>query len=239
MDPSIVPIVAKEAKEVSKPLSGAIAGTLAEFWHTIVGDKVVAWRLKNAAKVSEKLEEEISARGLALRTDALPESYAYRWFEKASEEDEPELQALFAKLLANAANGNEAALQRQNIDLVSRMSPDAAQLLIQIVKRYHEARERFKDGDFNLKDITTEVAFANYEIESHFELATTILISLGILRISVELFDLTSIYYTSRKSSLSRKSSIHDTAGLSESFALTVLGANLIEALFPPTADQS
>lgn len=31
MDRSIVPIVAKEAKEVSKPLSGAIAGTLAEF----------------------------------------------------------------------------------------------------------------------------------------------------------------------------------------------------------------
>jgi len=237
MEGSIVPIVAKKADELSKPFSGAVAGTLAEFWNGIVGDKVVAWRLKNAAKVSEKLEKEVAERGLTLKTAALPESYAYRWFEKSSEEDEPELQALFAKLLANAASANEEALKRQNIDLVSRMSPDAAQLLVQVAEKYHAARERFKPDEFSLKDISTEVSFATDDVESHFEAATALFISLGVFRVSTELYDRSSIYATFQKSSLSRKPSIHDSAGLSETITLTVLGASLIEALYPPFAD--
>lgn len=132
MTSEILPIVAQNVEAVSKPLRTAIGGTLAEFWHGIVGDRTTAWRIKNAAKIGEKLEREVAERGLTLNAEALPESYAFRWFDKASEEDEPELQDLFAKLLANAASGNEAALQRQNIDLISRMTPASAKLFAAI-----------------------------------------------------------------------------------------------------------
>ncbi|MBB3941766.1 hypothetical protein GGR39_003447 [Novosphingobium fluoreni] len=234
MEGSIVPIVAKKADELSKPLGSAVAGTLADAWHAILGDKVVAWRLKNAAKVSEKLEKEVAERGLTLKTAALPESYAYRWFEKASEEDEPELQALFAKLLANAASGNEAALQRQNIDLVSRLTPDAASLLSQVASKYRDARERLAHHKYPTRDISAEIYFADGDIEEQHEVATAILLSLGILRSSIELVDRSTMFSMSWKSSVSQpRSSIKDTAKLEEYIVLTVLGANLIEALYP------
>jgi hypothetical protein len=231
VDPSIVPIVAKEAKEVSKPLSGAIAGTLAEFWHGIVGDRVTAWRLRNAAKVSEKLEDEIAARGLKLRADKLPESFAFRWFEKASEEDEPELQALFAKLLANAMDGNDAALQRQNIDLVARMTPDAASMLSQLADKYRAKRQQLQD--FALLHENAIVEFRNATVEDQFRSAAALLVSLGVLRFRYKLAD-KHRPRVGRSMTDSSPRRVSEEIGVEENLVLTPLGADLIQALFGP-----
>ncbi len=233
MEGSIVPIVAKKADELSKPFSGAVAGTLAEFWNGIVGDRVVAWRLKNAAKVSEKLEKEVAERGLTLKTAALPESYAYRWFEKASEEDEPELQALFAKLLANAACGNEAALQRQNIDLVSRLTPDAAAMTKRLAIMYGAALERTRGYDDMHKHAYSSVGFDPYEVEDQLE-AASLLVSLGVLQLDFALDDrLSRLLSAVGRFSDDGSIRINDHLKVKSRYVLTRLGVSLIEALQP------
>lgn len=158
MDGPILPIVLDQAKDVSKSLNTAVGGTLSDIWHGIVGDRVAHWRIKNAAAQNALLTEELKKRGVSLRADSLPESYAYRWFEKASEEDEPELQALFARLLANAAEGNQAALGRQNIDLIARMTPEAARLLQAIDRVIQLASEDDLDGIFSVGFDAGEIA---------------------------------------------------------------------------------
>jgi len=125
----LFPIIAKDASETGKPLRDAVGTSLADVWQGLWGDKLAAWRLKNAAKVNDKLGKELAERGLTLNLDKIPERFAYSWFDKASQEDEPEIQALFAKLLANAAEGNEEALNRRNIELLSRLAPQDAKLL--------------------------------------------------------------------------------------------------------------
>lgn len=132
----LFPIVAKDASETGKPLREAVGTSLADVWQGLWGDKLAAWRLKNAAKLNDALGKELAERGLALNLDKIPERFAYSWFDKASQEDEPEIQALFAKLLANAAEGNDDALMRRNIEAVSRLTPNDAKLLDVIAKGF-------------------------------------------------------------------------------------------------------
>lgn len=125
----LLPIVVKPASETAKPLREAVGGTLAEVWQGILGDRVTAWRIKNAADLSKRLTEKVKASGQIINLDKIPERYAYSWFQKATEEDEPEIQELFATLLANAAAGNHDALDRRNIDILSKLRPIDAQLI--------------------------------------------------------------------------------------------------------------
>ncbi|UAB76930.1 hypothetical protein INR77_08710 [Erythrobacter sp. SCSIO 43205] len=134
----LTPII-KSAPE----LDSSKGGVLSDLWHGIVGDRVANWRLKNAASLSPKVSKHLDDLGLEINPDAIPERFAYSWFQKATEEDQPELQELFAKLLANAAAGNGEALNRRNIDLLSRMSPKDALLLDLIAKAYIQNQARF------------------------------------------------------------------------------------------------
>lgn len=187
--------------------------------------------MRNAAKVSEKLEDEIAARGLKLRADKLPESFAFRWFEKASEEDEPELQALFAKLLANAMDGNDAALQRQNIDLVARMTPDAASMLSQLADKYRAKRQQLQD--FALLHENAIVEFRNATVEDQFRSAAALLVSLGVLRFRYKLAD-KHRPRVGRSMTDSSPRRVSEEIGVEENLVVTPLGADLIQALFGP-----
>jgi hypothetical protein len=133
-------LIVKPVTEASAPVAKAVGGTLADFWQGVVGDRVTAWHIRNAASIDQKLRVDLSAKGLEFDTANLPEGVAFRWFQRATEADEPEIQNLFAKLLANAANGDEDALRKRNIDLVSNLTPDDARLLGYIADRYAEFR---------------------------------------------------------------------------------------------------
>ncbi|QZD96223.1 hypothetical protein [Qipengyuania gelatinilytica] len=157
MGENLLPIVAKEAGKAATPAVNAAGGTLSEVWQGLVGDKIVAWRIKNAAKAQQKLEKELSERGLKLDRNSVTERYAVTWFDKVSEEDEPEIQELFAKLLANAAEGNEAARDRRNIKLISNFTPATAKLFSEICCVVKKNSEKW--GNLNLN-------FGLYELES-------------------------------------------------------------------------
>jgi len=121
-----MPVSITEIVSASTKMPGPVAATLSDAWAAVIGDRVAAWRLKNAAATQIKVVEEIKKSGLALVPSKIPERYAFAWFEEASKQDEPEIQELFARLLANASRGDENALDRRHLDILSKLTPDDA-----------------------------------------------------------------------------------------------------------------
>jgi hypothetical protein len=115
--------------EPAKELAQPVAATLSDTWAAVIGDRVAAWRLKNAAALQLKVNEEVGKLGLQFDRSKIPERYAFSWFEEATKQDEPEIQELFARLLARAAAGDEDALDRRHLELLSRFTPMEAKLL--------------------------------------------------------------------------------------------------------------
>jgi hypothetical protein len=134
--------IVKSARDVVS--SDAISGSLSDAWQAILGDRIAAWRLTNAAKTQIKVKKEFDRLGLRPNNNRIPERYAITWFEEASKQDEEEIQDLFARLLAQAAAGNEAALDRRNLEIVSRLTPDDAALFQELADGGWGAR-RFKN----------------------------------------------------------------------------------------------
>lgn len=119
-----------------KELREAFGSTLSDLWQATIGDRISAFRLKNAAMLNNKLTEHLEAQGLELNRERLPERFALRWFDRATQEDDPLLQDLFAKLLASASAGSKDALDCRNLEFVSAFQPEDALLLDKIYKDY-------------------------------------------------------------------------------------------------------
>lgn len=170
------------ANEAGKGIGGAVGETLGHAWQAIIGDRVLSWRIGNAAKAQVPLLRKLAEQGLTLDRGKIPDGIIFTWFQKATETDEPELHELFARLLINASLGNEDALQKRNIELVSSLTPDDARLL-EIIGRMFE----WKDESWSLNStvrMRRDAIFLERLKADGFEDRTSIdaLISLGILR---------------------------------------------------------
>jgi hypothetical protein len=99
------------------------AASLSEAWAAVMGDRITAWRLKNAAALQIAINKEVGKLGLKLDRSKIPERYAFAWFEEATKQDEPEIQQLFARLLSRAAAGDEDAADRRNLDILTHFTP--------------------------------------------------------------------------------------------------------------------
>ena len=100
---------------------------LGDAWQAVIGDRIAHWRMRNAMALQIRANEEANRLGLKIDRARIPERYAIAWFEEATKQDEPELQTLFARLLARAASGDEDAKYRRHIEIMSRLTPvDAA-----------------------------------------------------------------------------------------------------------------
>jgi hypothetical protein len=115
--------IASIVAPAGKALAPATGSTLSDAWQAIIGDRVAAWRISNAAKLQAKVHAVIEESGLKAVPTKIPERYAFTWFEEATKQDEPEIQELFATLLARAAAGNEDASDRRHIETLSRFTP--------------------------------------------------------------------------------------------------------------------
>ena len=120
----LTPIV-KPVNDVAEP----ITNSLSDAWSAVLGDKIAAWRLRNAAATQAKLHEELKRMGVSLNHAKIPERYAFAWFEEATKQDEPEIQELFARLLAKAAAGDNDAGDRRNLEILTRMMPMDAEVM--------------------------------------------------------------------------------------------------------------
>jgi hypothetical protein len=121
--------------EPAKAVLAPAGNTLSEAWAGVIGDRVAAWRLKNAAALQVKVNEECAALGLKVDRAKIPERYAIAWFEEATKQDEPEIQTLFARLLARATAGDDDAGDRRLLAIVSQLTPIDAKVLEWLFKR--------------------------------------------------------------------------------------------------------
>jgi hypothetical protein len=115
--------------EPAKAVLAPAGNTLSEAWAAVIGDRVAAWRLKNAAALQVKVNEECASLGLKVDRAKIPERYAIAWFEEATKQDEPEIQELFARLLARAVAGDADAADRRLLEIVGRLTPLDAQVM--------------------------------------------------------------------------------------------------------------
>ena len=140
-----------------KELTSAVGSSLADVWQALVGDRIGAYRLTHAAAISEKLRAKLGEQGRKVDWSKVPDRYAVSWFEQATKEDEASLQELFATLLQHAAQGNRDALERRNVDLVGRLSPSDARLLLAIYEEYGSRLVQGADAYIWLDDSATFV----------------------------------------------------------------------------------
>lgn len=122
--------------------SESIQGALYDAWQAVIGDRIATYRLKNAAKLQVKSQKYFADLGLRPDKDRVPERFAVTWFEEATKQDEDEIQDLFARLLANAATGDEDALDRRNLEIVSKLTPNDAALFLEMGQGKWGARRR-------------------------------------------------------------------------------------------------
>jgi hypothetical protein len=227
----IVPIVGREVTETTKSLRQAVGLTLSDGWQILIGDKVQAWRLERAAEISTKLSKKLESRGLVAKFDRIPERFAYTWFEKATQEDESDIQELFAELMANAISGDERASDRRSVELVSRLTPEDAKLLNYLAKKFY-AKPKFGNPTYQIdleildRDIVRE-GFATSER------ALDSLLSLGIIRLIPEISVDQSRYERSLARRLDRvpAGSLRDAIGVKSYLYLTDLGRMVTGAL--------
>lgn len=110
---------------VGKALS-PLGSTLSDAWQLVLGDRVATWRLMNAAKLQEKINLRVSELGLRLNLSKIPDRYAFSWFEKASKQDDTEIQNLFVELLIRAAASEESSNFERLLNILSQMTPSDA-----------------------------------------------------------------------------------------------------------------
>lgn len=112
--------------DLARDLFGPVGGTLSDAWAIAIGDRMASWRARNAMKYQPLLQEEAARLGLKVNYAKIPDRYAFAWFEEASKQDEPEIQILFARLLARAAAEADRADQapdRRLIGVLGRLTP--------------------------------------------------------------------------------------------------------------------
>lgn len=124
-------IVKSAAKVVS---SETVKGSLSDAWQALLGDRIAAWRLVNAAKTQVKVQAEFAKLDLKPNINRIPERFAITWFEEASKQDEDEIQDIFARLLAQAAAINSDALDRRNLEIITRLTPNDAALFSELAE---------------------------------------------------------------------------------------------------------
>jgi hypothetical protein len=225
-------------EDTTKPMRAAVGSTLAHAWQGILGDRILAWRLERAAKLDERLKGKLALSGLTINLDTIPEGFAFKWFEQATQADEDDILDLFATLLANAAAGNEDALKKRNIDLVSRLSPEDATFLAFVHRKRREYlnSRRFPHDPFEIRIdwvLDREIKDEHFDFES----ASDSLVSLGILRLeNVYSLDDTGIgnmiAVTQRHGSDFVNLDLSRMLNTEQKFVLTTVGQSLLEALY-------
>ena len=134
LDPTAI---VKTVADIASPISAS----LTDAWAAVLGDRIAVWRVKNAAKLQASVNVEMKALGIALDRARIPERYAFAWFEEATQQDEPEIHELFARLLARAATGDPDASDRRHILTISRFTPVDSCVLKFVYERAPQRRQ--------------------------------------------------------------------------------------------------
>ncbi|MCR9124005.1 MAG: DUF4393 domain-containing protein [Phyllobacteriaceae bacterium] len=129
----IAPAVDEAAAEVIKVAAGETASGLVGFSKdllgAIIGDRVREWRTRNLISSAAKTADFLKEKGIPLdRCHSLPTGEIYALFEGMSRSDEPEIQALYAGLLANSLT-SDVHDKRAIVSVLANLTPLEARIL--------------------------------------------------------------------------------------------------------------
>lgn len=120
-------------KEVASGGRGALrrvfGSALTEFGD-MLADSVKLWRFKNLLRIREKVDQIVQERNVpegALK--ALPFGDAMRTIEAASQEDEEDVQTLWAQLIVRAAEAKTPKINKLHIEILRSLAPADTALL--------------------------------------------------------------------------------------------------------------
>ena len=116
--------------KISNALGCVFSPAAQELSH-LLGDQMRLWRFQNGARILRRAEETIEERGLTpdeLRK--LPYGEQFLVLEKATFEDKPEIQEMWAQLIANALDpDSNVHIEKRILELLTSLSPPEAGLL--------------------------------------------------------------------------------------------------------------
>jgi len=110
----------KKAIETAMDFISKIFGPAADQVGGILGDQLKYYRLKQWIRINSKAAKLLE--GLNVEPSQLPIKVVLPLLEKASIEDDPDLQDMWAKLLANMSLSITSGLEVRMIDVMSQMT---------------------------------------------------------------------------------------------------------------------
>lgn len=125
------------ASEIANEVAGGSRGALRRVFGSaltefgeMLADSVKLWRFRNLLRIREKVDRIVQERDIpedAFR--ALPFGESMRTIEAASQEDENDVQELWARLIVKAAEADCPKINKLHVEILSSLSPADTALL--------------------------------------------------------------------------------------------------------------
>lgn len=159
----------KAAADVLRSAIGRTADGLVDFstniFSGLIGDRVREWRVRNLVSGAKRTADFLREKGIdPSNADALPMGDLYRLFSAVSEEDDPDLQDLWARLIACKMDpSGEDIAARPYADLIKRLTPYDA-ITLSAIDRFHfllphyNAKIKSECGDPEISSIIDQSA---------------------------------------------------------------------------------
>lgn len=196
--------------------------------------------MTNAARLNKKLAEKFEKLGSTPDWERVPERYAIAWFSAATEEDDDDLQGLFADLIANAALGNADAALRRNVELVSQLSPQGAAFLKEMFEAFRGKIEETETASVWLVDYPVFESRMTPENGQFDRQSFEDLMRLQVLEVERDTSLDSAKLERWLKGQIGRDGGglyttypVEDALYASDEVSLTITGMSLIRALFP------
>ncbi|TNE58935.1 MAG: DUF4393 domain-containing protein [Alphaproteobacteria bacterium] len=135
----------------------------------IAGDWARYWRMHNWTIIAEKTEKLLAKKGLQAAVSPIPPGLAFLTIQQASFEDDPNLQDLWAGLLANAmTGGSRHSVAKLAVRILSEMEPLDAKILLHLSKQgwmtAPSSNPEIMIGNFTLEKISEDVGVDQSEV---------------------------------------------------------------------------
>ena len=125
----------------------------------ILADYIKGWRLSNLASILEKVDQKLEERGFDLKeTTPIKLSVGLPIIERASCEDDEDLQELWANLIVSSATGEESGEFRLNatyVEILHQFSTLDCEVLKFVMDNGFEGNEIHDDGSQSI--LTREI----------------------------------------------------------------------------------
>ncbi len=126
-----VDAVAKLGTFVDNTFGNAIKNGLG-----LIGDKLAYYRLERAIDLQHKVEEKLKAKGVNAKK-YVPVSFGLPIFEKATVEEDNNIQQLWANLLANSMDPNYSSkITRNFVSILADVEAIDARILNMVVREF-------------------------------------------------------------------------------------------------------